>query len=143
MKQHEKNLLWLSFLKKVSFARDECVQHSKRFLSRNGIVLKSGQPPANQAAQPDTTLTLTGYGQVETLPVAHSPCQMAPLITTDEMYSLIEYYLTMANREIQSAVADCKNYGEWGDSVASEIGWLLCLRELIQRYVGTVMVGRS
>jgi hypothetical protein len=26
------------------------------------------KPPANQAAQPDTTLSLTGYGQVETLP---------------------------------------------------------------------------
>ncbi|EFX61221.1 hypothetical protein DAPPUDRAFT_340419 [Daphnia pulex] len=37
------------------------------------------------------------------------PTLEATLITTDEMYSLIEYYLTMANREIQSAVADCKN----------------------------------
>ena len=36
------------------------------------------------------------------------PTLEATLITTDEMYSLIEYYLTMANREIQSAVADCK-----------------------------------
>ncbi len=37
------------------------------------------------------------------------PSLEATLITTDELYNLIEYYLTMANREIQLAVADTKS----------------------------------
>jgi hypothetical protein len=37
------------------------------------------------------------------------PSLEATLITTDELYSLIEYFLTLANREIQLAVADTKS----------------------------------
>jgi hypothetical protein len=38
-----------------------------------------------------------------------SPCLEATLITTDELYSLIEYYLLAADREIKLVVADTKS----------------------------------